>query len=46
MKTSDIIISINIDPEAAIFKVSDFGIVGDLFEIVPLLNKKLQEEVK
>ncbi len=46
MKTSEIIISINIDPEAEIFKVSDFGIVGDLFEVVPLLNKKLQEEVK
>jgi electron transfer flavoprotein alpha subunit len=46
MKTSEIIISINIDPEAEIFRVSDFGIVGNLFEVVPLLNKKLQEEVK
>ncbi|SHJ36748.1 electron transfer flavoprotein alpha subunit apoprotein [Dethiosulfatibacter aminovorans DSM 17477] len=46
MKTAEIIVSINIDPEAAIFKVSDFGIVGDLFEVLPLLNKKLQEEGK
>ena len=46
MKTAEIIVSINIDPEASIFKVSDFGIVADLFEVLPLLNKKLQEEGK
>jgi electron transfer flavoprotein alpha subunit len=46
MKTSDIIVSINSDPEAAIFHVSDFGIVGDLFDVVPLLNSKLDKEVK
>lgn len=46
MKTSDIIVSINSDPEAAIFHVSDFGIVGDLFDVVPLLNSKLDREVK
>lgn len=46
MKTSEVIISVNSDPEAAIFQVSDFGIVGDLFEVIPLLNSKLAKEVK
>jgi len=44
MKTAEHIIAINIDEDAAIFKVSDFGIVGDLFEILPLLNEALREE--
>ena len=46
MKTSEVIISVNSDPDAAIFQVSDFGIVGDLFEVIPLLNSKLAKEVK
>ena len=44
MKTADYIITINTDPEAQIFQVSDFGIIGDLFEILPLLNEKLAKE--
>ena len=43
MKTSDIIISINKDPEAPIFKISSLGVVGDLYEVVPRLIEKIKE---
>jgi electron transfer flavoprotein alpha subunit len=43
MQSSDIIIAINKNPEAPIFNISNYGIVGDLFEIVPLLTKKIKE---
>jgi electron transfer flavoprotein alpha subunit len=43
MKTAETIIAINSDPEAPIFKVADFGIVGDAFEVVPRLNEVLEE---
>ncbi|MDY7011635.1 MAG: electron transfer flavoprotein subunit alpha/FixB family protein [Planctomycetota bacterium] len=44
MQTAETIVAINTDPDAQIFNVADFGIVGDLFEVVPVLTERIQEE--
>ena len=45
MKTSKIIVAVNTDKDAPIFGKSDYGIIGDMFEVVPLLTEVLKEKL-
>ena len=42
MQTSDVIVAINDNPDAPIFEAATYGIVGDLFKVVPMLTEKLK----
>jgi electron transfer flavoprotein alpha subunit len=43
MQTSKTIVAVNKDPEAPIFELADFGVVGDLFKVVPQADEEIRK---
>ncbi|MGC8826242.1 MAG: electron transfer flavoprotein subunit alpha/FixB family protein, partial [Anaerolineae bacterium] len=46
MQTSRVIVAINKDPEAPIFKIANYGIVGDLFQVLPALTEEFRKRLR
>ncbi len=45
MQSSEVVVAVNTDPNARIFDVATFGIVGDLFEVIPALTKRIKQAI-
>jgi len=45
MSTSHTIVAVNSDPDAPVFKIADYGIVDDLFLVVPAITRLIREKL-